>query len=243
MILPNKKDAIHRAWLYRILSAIYDNQFLAVNLYFKGGTSATMRGFLDRFSVDLDFDFIGESRDIPKIRKELEKIFTEIGLEIKDKSKTIPQYFLKYPNKAGERNTIKIDAATFKIKANKYEQVRLTDIDRIATCQTIETMFANKLVALIDRYEQSDVIAGRDLYDIHYFFMNGYGYDEDIIKERRSVRVGVFLNELISFIEKKITNTIIDQDLNMLLSPERFKQIRKILKKETLMFLKNEISA
>lgn len=241
MILPSKKDAIHRAWLYRILSAIYDNQFLAATLYFKGGTAAAIRGFLDRFSVDLDFDFIGDDKDIPKARKELEKIFKKLGLEIKDQSKIIPQYFLKYPNKAGERNTIKIDATTFKIKANKYEQVRLTDIDRIATCQSIETMFANKLVALIDRYEQNGVIAGRDLYDIHYFFMAGYEYDKDVIKERRGVEVKIFLSKLISFIEKKVTNTVIDQDLNMLLNPEKFKQIRKILKKEILMFLKNEI--
>ncbi|MFQ5662058.1 MAG: nucleotidyl transferase AbiEii/AbiGii toxin family protein [Candidatus Paceibacteria bacterium] len=241
MILPNKKDAIHRVWLYRILSAIYDNSFLANILYFKGGTAATMRGFLDRFSVDLDFDFIGDDKDILTIRKELEKIFKDLELEIKDQSKIIPQYFLKYPNKDGERNTIKIDVATFKIKANKYEQTRLIDIDRIATCQTIETMFANKLVAIIDRYEQHNTIAGRDLYDIHYFFMEGFGYEKDVVKERRGVSVEKFLNELISFIDKKITNTVIDQDLNTLLSPEKFMRIRNILKKETLMFLKNEL--
>lgn len=243
MILPNKKDAIHRAWLYRLLSAIYDNQFLAVNLYFKGGTLWAMRGFLDRFSVDLDFDFIGNDKSVVKVRKELEKIFKELGLEIKDQSKVIPQYFLRYPNKEKERNTVKIEVATFKIKANKYEQVRLVDIDRIATCQTIETMFANKLVAIIDRFEQHNTIAGRDLYDIHHFFMAGFKYDKDVIKERRGIDAKEFLGELISFIEKNITNTVIDQDLNILLSPEKFKQIRKVLKKETLMFLKNEVLA
>lgn len=239
MILPDKKDAIHRAWLYRTLSAIYDDGFLASVLYFKGGTSATMRGFLDRFSIDLDFDFTGKDGDIPKVRKKLENVFENLGLKIDDQSKTVPQYFLKYPNKENERNTLRVDATTFKVKANKYEQVRLTDIDRIVTCQTIETMFANKLVALIDRYERNGTIAGRDIYDIHYFFMNGYSIDNNIIKERRSVDATVFFKELISFIEKNITDTIIDQDLNMLLSPQKFKKIRKILKKEVLMFLKN----
>ncbi len=100
-------------------------------------------------------------------------------------------------------------------------------------------MFANKLVALLDRYEKNKTIAGRDIYDIHYFFMNGYKYDTSIIEERRKVDTQVFFDELISFIEKKITNTIIDQDLNMLLPPQKFKQIRKVLKKEVLMFLKN----
>ena len=238
MILPDKKDAIHRAWLYRTLSAIYDDDFLASVLYFKGGTSAAMRGLLDRFSVDLDFDFVGDEKDIPKTRKKLENIFASMGLEIKDQSKIIPQYFLKYPNKKNERSALKVDAATFRVKANKYEPVRLVDIDRIVTCQTIETMFANKLVALLDRYEQNGTIAGRDVYDIHYFFMNGYEYDSDVIAERRGVSAEVFLKELVSFVEKKITDKIIDQDLNMLLSPQKFKQIRKILKKEVLMFLR-----
>lgn len=241
MILPDKKDSIHRAWLYRTLSAIYDDGFLASVLYFKGGTCAAMRELLDRFSVDLDFDFVGDDKDIPKTRKKLEGIFIELGLEIKDQSKVIPQYFLKYSSKDNERNTLKIDAATFKIKANKYESVRLTDIDRIVSCQTIETMFANKLVALLDRYEQHGTIAGRDVYDIHYFFINGYTIDSDVIKERRGVEAQTFFRDLYSFVEKNITDTVIDQDLNMLLPPQKFKQIRKILKKEVLMFLKNEL--
>jgi len=46
MILPNPKEAIHKSWLYRLLSAIYDNQILADSLYFKGGTCAAMLGYL-----------------------------------------------------------------------------------------------------------------------------------------------------------------------------------------------------
>jgi len=238
MILPDKKDAIHRAWLYRTLSAIYDDVFLAKVLYFKGGTCAAMRGFLDRFSIDLDFDFVGSDEDVFETNKKLELIFSNLGLEIKDRSEKIPQYFLKYPNKKNERNTLKIDVATIKINANKYEPVRLIDIDRIVMCQTIETMFANKLVALLDRYEQHGTIAGRDIYDIHHFFMNGYKINTDVITERRGVNKQEFFKELKSFVEKKVTNTVIDQDLNTLLSPKKFKQIRKVLKKELLMFLK-----
>ncbi len=69
MILPDRKDAIHRAWLFRTLSAIYDDVFLTNVLYFKGGTSAAMRGLLDRFSVDLDFDFVGDDKDLLKQEK------------------------------------------------------------------------------------------------------------------------------------------------------------------------------
>jgi len=50
-----------------------------------------------------------------------------------------------------------------------------------------------------------------------------------------------FIKELRLFVEQKISQRMIDQDLSFLLSPEKFKQVRKILKTETLMFLRTEI--
>ena len=35
MILPNKKDTIHKAWLYRILEEISDDQYLSGALFLK----------------------------------------------------------------------------------------------------------------------------------------------------------------------------------------------------------------
>ena len=72
MILPQPKDAVHKAWLYRILSGIYENAELANTLYFKGGTCAAMLGYMDRFSIDLDFDFVGGKEAIAKARARLE---------------------------------------------------------------------------------------------------------------------------------------------------------------------------
>jgi len=125
---------------------------------------------------------------------------------------------------------------------NQYEPVRLKEIDRIIFCQTIETMFANKLVALIDRWERNSSIAGRDLYDIHYFFLSDHRYNKDVIIERRKNKdLKFFFKQLINFIKKEITETIINQDINMLLQPQKFQRIRKILKQETLMFLNDEL--
>jgi len=242
MILPDSKDAIHKAWLYRLLSAIYDNKILASSLYFKGGTCAAMLGFLDRFSIDLDFDYIGEKEKIKILRKELELVFSDLGLEIKDRSRKVPQYFLKYPAKPNLRNTIKIDITFPPPRSNAYQAFKLDDIDRVIVCQTAETMFANKLVALIDRWEKNKAIAGRDVYDIHYFFMQGFSYNEKVIIERRKNKdLANFFQFLVSFVDKKINETIIDQDLNFLLPPDKFKEIRKVLKKETIMFLWDEL--
>jgi predicted nucleotidyltransferase component of viral defense system len=241
MITLNTQDAIHKAWLYRVLIAIVDNNNLH-NLYFKGGTCAAMRGALDRFSLDLDFDYFGEEKDLVQTRSALEKIFKDLGLEIKDASAKVPQFFLKYPaNDISGRNTLKIDI-TFPVpSANVYEPVRLIDINRVVVCQNIPTMFANKLVAVIDRFERHGSIAGRDIYDIHHFLLNAYDYNQNVIVERTGLETTVFLKKLIDFIDKNITETILNQDLNPLIPYERFKQYRKTLKREVLMFLNDEM--
>ena len=241
MITLNAQDAIHKAWLYRVLIAIVDNPKLH-SLCFKGGTCASMAGFLDRFSVDLDFDYVGEKKDLSKIRTELEKIFKDLDLKIDDVSKKVPQYFLKYQNNdIRGRNTLKIDITFPAPQANIYEPIKLVDINRVVVCQNISTMFANKLVAVLDRFERHNSIAGRDIYDIHYFFINAYDYNKEVIVERTGLNVLDFFKKLSSFIDEHITETILNQDLNNLLSYEKFNKLRKVLKRETLMFLNDEI--
>ena len=244
MILPDRKDAIHKAWLYRLLTAICDDRMLVSVLFFKGGTCAAMRGLLDRFSIDLDFDYTGGEEALLVTHNRLEKVFENLGLAVKTQSSLVPQYFLKYPNsKPNERNTLKIDVVMPPPLANKYEKIRIDEIDRILTCQTAGTMFANKLVALIDRYEKSGGIAGRDIYDINHFFINGIKIEYDIIRERRNTEfVKQYLEELIELINTYITQTVIDHDLNVLLPPAVFRRIRKTLKLEIIMFLEDEIN-
>ena len=240
MILPQPGDAIHKTWLYRLLTAIADDTFLVSCLRFKGGTCAGMRGLINRFSVDLDFDLV-EPEKMNEIYKNFFSLFKKLGLEIKDYSKKVPQFFVKYPSEGRRRNTLKLDMTLPPPKANDYEPVRLDEIDRIIYCQTPETMFANKLVSVIDRYGKTKSIAGRDIFDIHTFFMKGMEYKAEIIKERTGMKPAAYLKKLKAFIEKKISQKIIDEDLNHLLPEKDFKKIRLELKKETLVFLADEI--
>lgn len=242
MLIPRKEDAIHKAWLLRLLTAICEHPMLSQNLGFKGGTCAAMRGFLERFSIDLDFDLLADAKKIPTIRGALENIFIDLDLIIKDKSVKVPQYFMKYPSSDPQkRNTIKIDISFPPPKANRYEMVRLPEVDRVVKCQTVETMVANKLVALIGRYEHTGKIAGRDIFDVHHFLLQGYPYSKEIILELRKVSIHHFFSQLIRFVDEHVNSTIIDQDLNHLLPYEEFKAIRKILKSETLVLLKDEL--
>lgn len=96
---------------------------------------------------------------------------------------------------------------------------------------------------MIERFEKFGSIAGRDIFDIHTFFMKGFRYKPEIIEERTGKMAPEFIKALVDFIEKKVTQAIIDQDLNVLLPPEHFRKIRGVLKSEVLMFLKNEIKS
>lgn len=241
MITPRPEDARHRTQLYRVLSAIADNPVLARKLCFKGGTCAAMLGFLDRFSVDLDFELSSDS-DLEVLREQFYQVFKDLDLEIKDESQETLQFFLRYPNPPDTRNTLKIDAVDTKLKAAVCEVQYLTDIDRYLNAQTIESMFAHKLVALKERYERNQTIAGRDLYDIHHFFEEGHRYEPEIIRARRKSSVAEYLKELIIFIEENITQTVIQQDLNLILPADKFRRVRKTIKNETLMLLRNELT-
>ena len=241
MIANNSQDAVHKAWLYRLLINIFDNNYLAQVLRFKGGTCSAMLGYLDRFSVDLDFDYIGEKEDVYKTKKEFKKIFNTLDLEIKDESQNVPQFFLRYKSIEQSRSNIKIDTTFPPPDSNIYEAKFFLDIQRTIYCQNIETMFANKLVAPLDRYKKNKTIAARDIYDIHVYFINHYNYNKDVIIERTGKNIVDFLKELYSFIDKNINNKIIDQDLNSLLFYKKFKSIRKTLKIDVLFLIKEEI--
>ncbi len=246
----NKYDNFHKSWLFRVLDAISSDAYLSSVLYFKGGTCASMLGWLDRFSVDLDFDYGGALTDVEKTRNALVVIFTDLGLSIKDSSKNGIQYFLKYENNENDeninenmrRNTLKIEASFPLFQSSKYAPERLSEIDRVFICQTQETMFAHKLCAIMDRFEKTGHIAGRDLYDVHHFFMRGYDYDLDVIYERTGLSPKEFFQKLILFIEKNVTDRIITEDLGSLIEPAKFKVLRKVLKRETIQLLKDEIA-
>ena len=240
MIIPRPEEAIHKTWLYRLLTALLDQPLLAQNLYFKGGTAAAMLGWLDRFSVDLDFD-LREPELKKKLRPQLKPLFKRLGLKIKDESQVALQFILQYEAPPNRRSTLKLAIIDTTIKANDYAPFYLAEIDRTANCQTAPTMFANKLVALVERHEKTGSIAGRDLYDLHHFFGQGQRYKPEIIEERRQTPVDDYLRFLIDFIQKQVTTTIIDQDLNFLLPPEKFQTIRRTLKTELLVYLQDEL--
>ena len=241
MIVIKQEDILHKAQLLRLLTEIVDNQKLSANVYFKGGTCASMLGFLDRFSVDLDFDLkIGADRG--KLRLGFRKLFERFDFGIENENKKALLFILKYAAPQNQRNSLKLSISDLFVKANVYKPAYLPEIDRLVNCQTIETMFANKLIAPVDRFAKHEKIAGRDIYDIHHFFSQGYCFRQEVIEERMKMGTEDYLKNLIKFVEKQITEEILSEDLSMLLPYDKFQKIRKTLKTETLIFLRSMVS-
>jgi predicted nucleotidyltransferase component of viral defense system len=81
MIELRPEDILHKSHLNRLLIEIIDQPLLAQSLTFKGGSCASILGYVDRFSVDLDFD-VAPSADLNQLRVEFREIFTQLDLTI-----------------------------------------------------------------------------------------------------------------------------------------------------------------
>lgn len=239
MLNLRPEDVFHKSRLNLLLMEIIDRPALSQNLAFKGGTCASMLGYLDRFSIDLDFDLIKQT-DEGAIRQALHQTFEHLGFSVAEELDNVLMFRLRYPSQPGKRNNLKLSINSRVVKANQYKAAYLAEIDRMMVCQTIETMFGNKLVAVIDRYELHKSIAGRDIYDIHHFFVQGYPYDAAVIEERAGLDYKAYLKKLSDFIRKHVTQTVINEDLNALLPDKQFQRIRKVLIPETLALLERE---
>jgi len=240
MILIRSEDLLHKSRMNRLLIEIIDQPILSQELALKGGTCAAMLRYLDRFSVDLDFDVL-EGADETRLRQEFLKVFADLDFTITKEFESTLFFQLRYPSEPGKRNTLKLSASSPIVKANQYKVQYLGEIDRLMRCQTVETMFANKLVAVTDRYQVHGTLAGRDVYDIHYFFTHGYNYHAPIIDERTGLDPEAYLRKLSDFIRKNFTQTVVNEDLNTLMPARQFQQVRKILIPETLYWLEREI--
>jgi predicted nucleotidyltransferase component of viral defense system len=241
MVLPLSKDMKHKTQLFRLLREILNTPELSSKLAFKGGTYASLRGVLNRFSADLDFD-LPDKNDYEFVLDATLKIISKLGLEIKDRSKNHLQFFLKYDALPTERNTLKLEINDDTSRFNKYEEVNLLEINQICKGQTLDTMFSNKLFACIARFEKNGKIAGRDFFDIHQFFYQGLPINKDVVEERSNLSYKEYMVKLRSFIVKNITTQQLVQDLNMLLEKKTIKTILPHIKDELLVFIDNEVN-
>ena len=179
---------MHRQKMYNILVDIFSSD-LWKYLAFKWGTACYFFHKLDRFSTDLDFDLIIDYKSIDNDIIEILKKYWDIKKG---------NYNIKLSYGKNDMN-IKIDINRNIWKNNSYEIINFywTDI----RVQDKATIFANKLVALIER------LANRDIYDVYFFIKNSFDINEQIILERTWKTKKELFTEIIKKLKKLWENT------------------------------------
>jgi predicted nucleotidyltransferase component of viral defense system len=201
----------HRQIMFDILKDIYTSS-VALSLGFKGGTSAYFFYNLDRFSADLDFDLLDETKkdEILAVLQEILKKYGKIK-EARDKKYTI-FFLLNYQE--GESN--------LKIEVNKHKEYMLeysfksfygTDV----LVPSEEDLFGSKLVASLGR----DRLAMRDFYDIWFYLKKGVTPNSVLVEHMTKKEFSEYIRQLQAFIKENITSRNILQGLGDVLGEDR----------------------
>ena len=224
MLLPHKEDAVHKAWLYRLLAGIYDNQILANSLYFKGGTCAYLFYNLPRLSLDLDFDILEHwsTEDLENLKTVIEKC-----CKVKDFYEKRFTIFFLLDYQLGAPN-IKLELNKRVWQNNHYQDIWFLGVKMKIVDQ--ETLLTNKIVALTDRKQT----VSRDLFDVYYFLKMGFNLNPLLIEERTGKSIQEYLKLLPGFIEKHYTAKNILQGLGEVLDNEQKQWVKNDLIKEVI---------
>lgn len=243
MLIPQPRDALHKRQLVSLLRGVLADPQLSNTLYLKGGTYAAMMGYLNRFSVDLDFDILTtDQKELDRLKTRLHRLFDKLGLRVKDESQHYLQFFLKYEAPGSGRSTLKLEVSDRVSPYNEYEVVTLKELGLVARAQTLSTMVANKLVAALSRYAQKGSPAGRDFFDLREFFSAGFPVNYSIVEERMGMPYAQYIEKLLKFVLTTLTPSDLYADLNSLLPPRNFKYIADQIIPDLRVLLQDELA-
>lgn len=201
--------------MVKVLKGIYSDPSLGPLLGFKGGTALYLFHNLPRFSIDLDFDLLDETK------KDL--VFSKVNqivgkfAEVREKrDKFCPQ--LK----------VEINKRSFECS---YELRSYLGISMLVMKK--EDMFANKLIALLDRRE----LANRDIFDIWFMLDNSWEVNWKTVEDRTKIKPRLYLQKCINFLEKNPPESILS-GMGELLEPKAKVWTKQNLLLDTVFLLK-----
>ncbi len=190
-IITKLDTSKHKFILMSILLDISKNNILKKSLVFKWGTALFLLYSLNRFSTDLDFDFIWDTKK-EIILEEIIKILNKYW-EIKDsyiKRNTIFA-LLSYDKIA---HNIKIEVSTRWVSGN-YENKNFMWIK--LQVLNIDYITANKFLALLSR----DKLANRDIYDVWFILKNNLEINSKHIENISWKPFKDYIKQIITFLE------------------------------------------
>lgn len=239
-MIDEKKHKIH---LIQLLREIYEEPFLATNLAFKGGTAGYLFYNLNRFSTDLDFDILFDSKerkeDVKKVEEKIGRILAKLGFEINDKQN---KFYTLYWEISYEKHlpNIKIEISKRYNKKNLPKtQIRSLYGTGIQVVE-IDDLIAQKLIATL--YRKSP--ANRDIYDIHFYLSSKYAAEinYEYIEQYTGLSRKVFFEKLLNLIQKKDNYKILD-GLGEIIPEDKKGFVREKLLKELKELIKMQIDS
>jgi len=219
--------ATHKNIMLQILKDIYSDGEIAPHLGFKGGTAAYLFYGLDRFSVDLDFDLLDESKEDLVFKKAAE-IIKGYG-ETKDSAKKrFTLFFLLSYQKGAQGVKIEINR---RFLGSRFELKTYLGISMMVMSK--EDMAANKLLAMRDRMGR----ANRDIFDVWFFLKNNWPVNREIVEKRSGQNFSEFLKACVTGLEKMESRDIL-AGLGELLDNKQKAWAKEKLINDTIFLLK-----
>lgn len=217
----------HKNIMLQILKDIYSDTSIAPFLGFKGGTAALLFYDLSRNSVDLDFDLLDETKEREVFNK-IQKITANYGTITESKIKHFNLLNVISYKKGAQQIKIEVNRRQF---GSRYEVMSLLGISMLVMVK--EDMFAHKLMAMYERIGKTS----RDVYDVYFFYKNGWGINKKIVEARSGMSFKATLAKCIEMLDKMDNKHILD-GLGELLTDSQKDWARDHLKKETIFLLK-----
>lgn len=211
----------HGFIMSKILVSIFQDMELASVLAFKGGTSLMFFHELTRFSTDLDFNLLDDTKT-ELVFQRIKTILSRYGTIADEANKFYgPILVLDYGK--GERK-LKIEVSK-RFYDNHYEIRSFAGTD--IRVMTMPDMFAHKLCALGER------ATPRDVFDVWFFLANSTEINENIIR----LRTGQTLREYIQSCARhvrQLSEKELMQGLGEVLDAKQKTFVRKSLIQETV---------
>ena len=219
--------ATHKTILFQILKGIYSDTNISPFLGFKGGTAALMFYGLGRFSVDLDFDLLDESRE-DQVFEQVISIVKQYGTLKESHKKRFSLFcLLSYEDKA---HNIKVEINRRQF-GSRYEIKTYLGVSMLVMVR--EDMFAHKLMAMHERIGKTS----RDIYDVWFFLQHRFPINEQIVEQRSKMSFDKLLQKCISQLEK-MSNKHILEGVGELLTNSQKDWAKAKLRQDTIALLK-----
>lgn len=224
--------SVHKNILFQILKDIYSDTTIAPLLGFKGGTAASMFFELSRFSVDLDFDLLDETKE-DYIFERIEQIARKYGsIKELERKRFNLLFVLSYEDRA--RNVkIEINRRTF---GSRYELRTYLGVSVLIMIS--EDMFAHKLMAMHERVGKTS----RDIYDVWFFLEHRWPINKEIVEKRSGMSFHELMRECIGQLERMNNRNILD-GLGDLLTESQKDWARAKLRTETIFLLRARLES